>query len=221
MPVVHAPYPRQTRRQPVHPRRRARVFRRHLRPHPLQHRPREEPDLASACRRRTCCRQGALLLNMQMGGMLLGGLLWGILGDRRGRLSVLFGSIFLYSAANIANAFVDSVGAYAVLRLIAGHRAGRRARRGHHARQRGDVEGIARLRHDDRRRRRHHRRGRRGAGRRLLRLAHRLHRRRRHGHRAARAAHRRLRVGHVRTGEGEQRVARLVLQAVLQPRRAP
>src|SRR5918994_2783616 len=63
---------------------------------------------------------GALLLNMQMGGMLLGGLLWGILGDRRGRLSVLFGSIFLYSAANIANAFVDSVGAYAVLRLIAG-----------------------------------------------------------------------------------------------------
>ena len=57
---------------------------------------------------------------MQMGGMLLGGMLWGILGDRRGRLSVLFGSIFLYSAANIANAFVDSVGAYAVLRLIAG-----------------------------------------------------------------------------------------------------
>ena len=63
---------------------------------------------------------GALLLNMQMGGMLLGGLLWGILGDRRGRLSVLFGSIFLYSTANIANAFVDSVGAYAALRLIAG-----------------------------------------------------------------------------------------------------
>jgi putative MFS transporter len=63
---------------------------------------------------------GALLLNMQMGGMLLGGLLWGILGDRRGRLSVLFGSIALYSAANIANAFVGSVGAYAALRLIAG-----------------------------------------------------------------------------------------------------
>jgi MFS transporter, putative metabolite:H+ symporter len=63
---------------------------------------------------------GALLLNMQMGGMLLGGILWGVLGDRRGRLSVLFGSIFLYSAANIANAFVDSVGAYAVLRLLAG-----------------------------------------------------------------------------------------------------
>jgi MFS transporter, putative metabolite:H+ symporter len=63
---------------------------------------------------------GALLLNMQMGGMLLGGILWGVLGDRRGRLSVLFGSIFLYSAANIANAFVDSVGSYAMLRLVAG-----------------------------------------------------------------------------------------------------
>jgi MFS family permease len=63
---------------------------------------------------------GALLLNMQMGGMLLGGLLWGILGDRRGRLSVLFGSIALYSAANIANAFVGSIGAYAALRLLAG-----------------------------------------------------------------------------------------------------
>jgi MFS family permease len=63
---------------------------------------------------------GALLLNMQMGGMLLGGLLWGVLGDKRGRLSVLFGSIAMYSIANIANAFVDSVGAYAALRFIAG-----------------------------------------------------------------------------------------------------
>jgi putative MFS transporter len=63
---------------------------------------------------------GALLLNMQMGGMLLGGLLWGVLGDRRGRLSVLFGSIALYSVANIANAFVGSVGGYAALRLLAG-----------------------------------------------------------------------------------------------------
>ena len=48
-----------------------------------------------------------LLLNMQMGGMLVGGLFWGILGDKRGRLSVLFGSIALYSVANIANGFVD------------------------------------------------------------------------------------------------------------------
>src|SRR6478735_1482018 len=46
---------------------------------------------------------GMSLLNWQMGGMLLGGLFWGILGDRKGRLSVLFGSILLYSLANIAN----------------------------------------------------------------------------------------------------------------------
>ncbi len=63
---------------------------------------------------------GVMLLNMQMGGMLLGGILWGVLGDKRGRISVLFGSIFLYSAANIANGFVQDVPMYAVLRFIAG-----------------------------------------------------------------------------------------------------
>ena len=52
--------------------------------------------------------------------MLVGGVLWGILGDKRGRLSVLFGSILMYSLANIANGFVTSVPAYAVLRLLAG-----------------------------------------------------------------------------------------------------
>jgi MFS family permease len=64
--------------------------------------------------------QGVLLLNMQMGGMLIGGILWGVLGDKRGRLSVLFGSIVMYSLANIANGFVTSVPAYAVLRFVAG-----------------------------------------------------------------------------------------------------
>lgn len=63
---------------------------------------------------------GLLLINMQMSGMLVGGLLWGILGDKKGRLSVLFGSIAMYSLANIANGFVHSVPAYAVLRFIAG-----------------------------------------------------------------------------------------------------
>ncbi len=63
---------------------------------------------------------GVLLLNMQMAGMLVGGLLWGVLGDKRGRLSVLFGSIAMYSLANVANGLVDSVGAYAVWRFIAG-----------------------------------------------------------------------------------------------------
>lgn len=63
---------------------------------------------------------GILLLNIQMIGMLIGGVLWGMLGDKKGRLSVLFGSIFLYSIANIANGFVHSVEGYAVWRFIAG-----------------------------------------------------------------------------------------------------
>lgn len=63
---------------------------------------------------------GVMLLNWQMAGMLIGGILWGILGDKKGRISVLFGSIFLYSAANIANGFVQDVPTYAILRFIAG-----------------------------------------------------------------------------------------------------
>ena len=63
---------------------------------------------------------GVFLLNMQMGGMLIGGIIWGVLGDKKGRLSVLFGSIFLYSIANFANAFITSIEAYAVLRFVAG-----------------------------------------------------------------------------------------------------
>jgi putative MFS transporter len=64
--------------------------------------------------------QGLQLLSMQMWGMLLGGILWGVLGDKRGRLSVLFGSILLYSLANIANGFVQNIEQYGWLRLIAG-----------------------------------------------------------------------------------------------------
>ena len=147
---------------------------------------------------------GERLLNMQMTGMLLGGLLWGVLGDRRGRLSVLFGSIFMYSAANIANAWVQSRGDLRMAALHRRHRAGRRAGRGHHAGQRDHAEGDARIRHDDRRGDRHPRGGCRGPRRRLLRLAHLLHRRRRHGLRAARAADRRLRVGNVREREADR-----------------
>ena len=65
-------------------------------------------------------REGTFLLNAQMLGLLVGGVLWGVLGDRRGRKSVLFGSIVLYSLANLANAFVTSVPQYAILRFIAG-----------------------------------------------------------------------------------------------------
>ena len=64
--------------------------------------------------------QGLHLLSMQMWGMLLGGILWGVLGDKKGRLSVLFGSILLYSLANIANGFVQNIDQYGWLRLIAG-----------------------------------------------------------------------------------------------------
>src|SRR5258706_1550177 len=64
--------------------------------------------------------QGEFLLEIQMTGMLIGGIIWGIMGDKKGRLSVLFGSILLYSLANIANGFVTSVNQYAVLRFIAG-----------------------------------------------------------------------------------------------------
>lgn len=64
--------------------------------------------------------EGVLLLSVQMGGLLVGGILWGVLGDKKGRISVLFGSILMYSLANIANGFVTSVEQYAVLRFIAG-----------------------------------------------------------------------------------------------------
>jgi putative MFS transporter len=67
------------------------------------------------------------LLSIQMIGMLVGGIFWGILGDKKGRLSVLFGSIIMYSLANIANGFVDvfqdkdqAFLAYGILRFIAG-----------------------------------------------------------------------------------------------------
>ncbi|QQG36615.1 MAG: MFS transporter [Micavibrio aeruginosavorus] len=63
---------------------------------------------------------GALLLNMQLGGFLIGGLLWGVMGDRVGRKQVLFGSILLYSLANITNAFITTVDQYAICRLLAG-----------------------------------------------------------------------------------------------------
>ena len=69
---------------------------------------------------------GTLILNYQMLGLLLGGVLWGILGDKKGRLSVLFGSILVYSLANIACGFLpyfpfeDKTTTYALLRFIAG-----------------------------------------------------------------------------------------------------
>jgi putative MFS transporter len=63
---------------------------------------------------------GEGILNWQMFGLVLGGLVWGVLGDKKGRTSVLFGSIFLYSAATIANGFVQDIPTYTALRFIAG-----------------------------------------------------------------------------------------------------
>jgi MFS family permease len=63
---------------------------------------------------------GIFLLNLQMAGLLVGGIVWGILGDKRGRLSVLFGSILIYSLANIGNGFATTLTQYAILRFIAG-----------------------------------------------------------------------------------------------------
>ena len=64
--------------------------------------------------------EGVYLINMQMGGLLLGGIAWGILGDKRGRITVLFASILIYSLANVANGFVTTVNQYALLRFVAG-----------------------------------------------------------------------------------------------------
>jgi putative MFS transporter len=64
--------------------------------------------------------KGIMILNAQMIGLLIGGIIWGSLGDKKGRLKVLFGSIILYSLANIANGFVTTVPMYALMRFIAG-----------------------------------------------------------------------------------------------------
>lgn len=64
--------------------------------------------------------QGLAIINHQMLGLLIGGIIWGTLGDKKGRLSVLFGSIILYSCANIANGFVHTGAQYSWCRFIAG-----------------------------------------------------------------------------------------------------
>jgi MFS family permease len=63
---------------------------------------------------------GPWLISVQMIGLLAGGIFWGILGDKKGRLRVLFGSILLYSIANIANGFVTSTNGYLFWRFVAG-----------------------------------------------------------------------------------------------------
>lgn len=64
--------------------------------------------------------QGEFIISIQMIGLLIGGIIWGIMGDKKGRLSVLFGSIILYSLANILNGFVQTTNQYALVRFVAG-----------------------------------------------------------------------------------------------------
>ncbi len=64
--------------------------------------------------------KGVNLINIQMAGMLIGGFIWGIIGDKFGRLSVLFGSIILYSTATFVNAYASSYEVYLILRFLAG-----------------------------------------------------------------------------------------------------
>lgn len=65
-------------------------------------------------------KSGEFIISIQMTGLLIGGIVWGIMGDKKGRLSVLFGSIVLYSVANIVNGFVHTTNQYALTRFIAG-----------------------------------------------------------------------------------------------------
>ncbi|MEP6466610.1 MAG: MFS transporter [Parafilimonas sp.] len=65
-------------------------------------------------------KDGLFILDIQMLGLLIGGILWGVLGDKKGRLKVLFASIILYSLGNIANGFVQTVNQYALVRFISG-----------------------------------------------------------------------------------------------------
>ena len=60
------------------------------------------------------------IINYQMVGLLVGGIVWGVLADKKGRLSVLYGSIILYSIANFSTGFVESVDQYAWCRFVAG-----------------------------------------------------------------------------------------------------
>lgn len=64
--------------------------------------------------------EGEGIIMWQMAGLLIGGIIWGMLGDKKGRLSVLFGSIILYSVANIANGFVQTAEQFKWIRFIAG-----------------------------------------------------------------------------------------------------
>ncbi len=82
--------------------------------------PEQFPGISEPVKKSLNAIYGKLLLNWQMAGMLIGGIFWGILGDKKGRLSVLFGSILVYSIANILNGMVHNTDTYMVLRFVSG-----------------------------------------------------------------------------------------------------
>lgn len=82
--------------------------------------PEQFPGISETSQKILNATYGKLLLNWQMAGMLIGGIFWGILGDKKGRLSVLFGSILVYSIANILNGMIHDTDTYMVLRFISG-----------------------------------------------------------------------------------------------------
>jgi MFS family permease len=65
-------------------------------------------------------KDGLFIINVQMIGLLIGGIIWGVLGDKKGRLKVLYASIIIYSLGNIANGFVQTVNQYAFIRFVTG-----------------------------------------------------------------------------------------------------
>ncbi len=80
----------------------------------------KESMLAVGATADTILADSTKVINWQMVGLLLGGIIWGIMGDKKGRLSVLFGSIILYSVANFFTSYVQTVQDYAYARFAAG-----------------------------------------------------------------------------------------------------
>jgi putative MFS transporter len=81
---------------------------------------RQPSVMAVGATAKTIIEDSAHIINWQMSGLLIGGIIWGVIGDKYGRLKVLFGSIMLYSVANILTSFVQSVDQYAYCRFIGG-----------------------------------------------------------------------------------------------------
>ena len=83
---------------------------------------------------------GENILSIQMVGILLGGIAWGILGDKKGRKSVLFGSILLYSIATVLNGMVTNITQYTICRFVAGLGLAGESRCKHHAHNRNSSQ---------------------------------------------------------------------------------